>query len=115
MPKPSREDTVRDYIHVDKIFVTKDEFHATIDSLKDNIRDRQDDQTQILVDKITRSEEILEQQREMIKTWRDECNDDIDKVEDRVSDLERSARNQTVVGSLIAGAVGVVAAIWGRG
>lgn len=89
-------------------FVTKDEFY---EEMKE-VRDRQDTNTQILVKKMTRVEErIIADQKEIIKTWRDDCKDDVDDVEDRVRDLEKSARNQTVIGSVIAGAVGIIAAI----
>jgi translation initiation factor 6 (eIF-6) len=90
------------------VFVTKDEFYKEMKE----VRDRQDANVQILVHKMTRVEErIIADQKETIKVWRKECSDDVNGVEDRVRDLEKSARNQTVIGSVIAGAVGIIAAI----
>jgi hypothetical protein len=116
MAKPDREemgypkqrsDGQGPHPQVEKLFVTKGEFYEAMGK----VRDRQDAQTLTIVQKQTRVEEkILAELRRSNDASEAHCDkqvavlkDSLAETKQDVKDLEKHARQETVVGSLIAG------------
>lgn len=77
-------------------YLTKDAFYVAMNQM----RDRQD----------ANKQEVLIELRRVSDEWKEDCNDDIGKLEDRVRILEAAQRSAKVLTAAIAGGAGVVSA-----
>mgnify|MGYP003572011411 FL=1 len=90
---------------VEDLFVTREDFHFEMNKM----RDRQERQTEMIINKTTRAEEkIIGSVKELIAEEREARKEEDKDLDSRMDKLEDKSRQENIVGSVIAGASAIV-------